>query len=275
MIPSRAGRRTRRPARASPSHRPALRTETPWHSRRTPRRTSTARCSWRRPGNRRCCASWTRTSLPRATTPAAGRRARKWRRPLRSAPMTTCSTTIAAGAHIAKGMSWWSCSATSSATTWVHDGGLGAGIVHVADPELGVLGQSGTLGGSQLIAAGAALSVEAAHDRPGHHVLLRGRCRQPRHLPRGGQRGRRLEAAVVFVVQNNGWAVSVPQSHSTGGIIRTTVPSATAWPVSRGRRPGPLRCLRRRDRSRGAGAHGGGPSLIEAHTVRLDAATTQ
>jgi len=38
--------------------------------------------------------------------------------------------------------------------------GLGAGIVHIAWPQLGVLGQSGTLGGCFPIAAGAALSAK-------------------------------------------------------------------------------------------------------------------
>ena len=37
--------------------------------------------------------------------------------------------------------------------------GLGAGIVHIAWPQTGVLGQSGTLGGSFPIAAGAGLSI--------------------------------------------------------------------------------------------------------------------
>src|SRR4030088_1629949 len=37
--------------------------------------------------------------------------------------------------------------------------GLGAGIVHIAWPQLGILGQSGTLGGSFNIAVGVALSA--------------------------------------------------------------------------------------------------------------------
>jgi pyruvate dehydrogenase E1 component alpha subunit len=95
--------------------------------------------------------------------------------------------------------------------------GLGAGIVHTADPAHGVLGQSGTLGGSQLIAAGAALSAK-----------IRGTDQVTMCFCGDGaaNRGTFHEAAnaagawklpIVFVIQNNGWAVSVPTEQSTGG----------------------------------------------------------
>lgn len=95
--------------------------------------------------------------------------------------------------------------------------GLGAGIVHVADPDRGILGQSGTLGGSQLIATGAALSAK---------IRKTGQVAMCFFGDGAANRGTFHEAAnaagawklpIVFVVQNNGWAVSVPTSQATGG----------------------------------------------------------
>lgn len=96
-------------------------------------------------------------------------------------------------------------------------GGLGAGIVHIADPDVGVLGQSGTIGEGFLIASGAALSSK-----------LRGTDQVTVNFSGEGaaNRGPFHEAAnvagawklpVVFIIQNNGWAVSVPVSYSTAG----------------------------------------------------------
>ena len=87
--------------------------------------------------------------------------------------------------------------------------GLGAGIVHIAWPELGILGQSGTLGGSFPIASGAALSARL---RGSDQVVL---C----FFGEGASnRGTFQEAAniasawklpVVWLCENNRWAVSV------------------------------------------------------------------
>jgi len=87
--------------------------------------------------------------------------------------------------------------------------GLGAGIVHIAWPELGILGQSGTLGGAFPIASGAAL---AAQMRGTDQVVI---C----FFGEGAaNRGTFLEAAnvaslwklpVIWLCENNGWSVSV------------------------------------------------------------------
>jgi len=87
--------------------------------------------------------------------------------------------------------------------------GLGAGIVHIAWPALGILGQSGTLGGAFPIAAGAGLSARL---RGSDQVVL---C----FFGEGASnRGTFQEAAnaaslwrlpVVWLCENNNWAVSV------------------------------------------------------------------
>lgn len=93
--------------------------------------------------------------------------------------------------------------------------GLGAGIVHIASPDHGVLGQSGTLGGNFPIAAGAAM---AAKMRGTGQVTL---CFFGDGASNRGTFHESANAAsvwrlpVVWVCQNNGWAVSVPATAST------------------------------------------------------------
>jgi pyruvate dehydrogenase E1 component alpha subunit len=93
--------------------------------------------------------------------------------------------------------------------------GLGSGIIHIAAPELGILGQSGTLGGCFPIAAGAALSAKY---RGTDQVCV---C----FFGEGtGNRGQFHEAAnaagvwklpVIWICENNGWAISTSVREST------------------------------------------------------------
>lgn len=119
------------------------------------------------------------------------------------------------GEMIAKGLSLTKMYGDFLANTAGTTRGLGAGIVHIAAPELGILGQSGTLGGAFPIAAGAALSAKY---RGTDQVCL---C----FFGEGtSNRGTFHEAAnavgawklpVIWLCQNNGWAVSVAQSECT------------------------------------------------------------
>jgi pyruvate dehydrogenase E1 component alpha subunit len=87
--------------------------------------------------------------------------------------------------------------------------GLGAGIVHIADPALGILGESGTVGGNFPIAAGAALS---ARYRGSDQVCL---CFFGEGAANRGTFHEAANAAsvwklpVVWLCENNGYAVSV------------------------------------------------------------------
>lgn len=143
------------------------------------------------------------------------------------------------------------------------------GVMRVVYPELGVLGESGTLGGCFPIAAGAGLSVKVkGEDRVvlcffGDGTSNRGTFHESanfcavRKLP------------VVFLCENNGWAVSMPTERSTavkdiadrakgyampGKVIDGNdveqVHSAVSEAIARARR-------------------GEGPSLVEAKTYRL------
>jgi acetoin:2,6-dichlorophenolindophenol oxidoreductase subunit alpha len=94
-------------------------------------------------------------------------------------------------------------------------GGMGAGIVHIADPSVGVLGQSGTLGACFPIAAGAAFSsVYRGTDQVCVCFFGDGT----------GNRGPFHEAAnvaslwklpVIWICENNGWAISTSVARST------------------------------------------------------------
>ena len=121
------------------------------------------------PGGRRRRAARATTS---SSTPTAAS-ATRWPRACRSA----------------------SCSATSSAAPRGSTGGKGGGTVHFVDPEVGVLGQGGTLGSNFVLGAGAGDLGPAARQRPRRRRLLRRRRGRARHLPRGGAPGCGLEAA--------------------------------------------------------------------------------
>ena len=155
------------------------------------------------------------------------------------------------------------------ATTAGSTRGLGAGIVHTVAPEVGVLGQSGTVGGTFVLAAGAALS--AKYRESGQVVL----CMFGDGTANRGTFHEAANAAgawklpVVWLCENNGYAVSVPLSESTPvadlasraagygmpGVIvdgqdAVAVHEAVADAVVRAR-------------------SGGGPTFVEAKTTRF------
>lgn len=95
--------------------------------------------------------------------------------------------------------------------------GLGAGIVHVCNPEIGVMGQSGTLGRGQLLATGAALSAKLrGTDQVAMHFFGDGSSNLGTFHEAANAAGA-WKLPVIFVIQNNGWAVSVPVEYSTAG----------------------------------------------------------
>lgn len=147
--------------------------------------------------------------------------------------------------------------------------GLGAGIVHIAWPELGILGQSGTVGGSFPIAAGAGLSAKY---RGTDQVTL---CFFGEGTSNRGTFHESANAAgvwklpVVWFCENNGWAVSTPFEKSTAvdriskravayGMPGVTVDGQDVLAVYDATRKAIARARR-----------GDGPTLIEAVTHRF------
>ncbi|WBB52475.1 thiamine pyrophosphate-dependent dehydrogenase E1 component subunit alpha [Verrucosispora sp. WMMD573] len=154
-------------------------------------------------------------------------------------------------------------------TTQGTTGGLGAGIVHIAWPEVGVLGQSGTLGGSFPIAAGAGLSIR--HRNTDQVVLC--------FFGDGAaNRGTFHEAAnaaalwklpVIWLCENNGYAVSVPAAEALSVPQVADRAAAYGMPgeVVDGMDPDAVytAVAAAVDRARA----GAGPTLIEAMTYRF------
>lgn len=147
-------------------------------------------------------------------------------------------------------------------------GGLGAGIVHIAWPEVGVLGQSGTLGGSFPIAAGAALSAQY---RGTDQVAL---CFFGDGAANRGTFHEAANAAgvwklpVVWLCENNGYAVSVPvaESLSVPNVADRAAAYGMPGEVVDGMDPDAVydAVARAVERARA----GEGPSLIETKTYR-------
>jgi TPP-dependent pyruvate/acetoin dehydrogenase alpha subunit len=146
--------------------------------------------------------------------------------------------------------------------------GMGAGIVHIVDPDRGVIGQSGTLGGSQLIAAGAALSSKLRHSGQvtmcffGDGAANRGTFHEAANVAGA------WKLPIVFVIQNNGWAVSVPVEHSTGGRF---VDRAIGYGMSGVQVNGadPMAVYEAAVTAVSRARNGEGATIIEAKTVRL------
>ena len=149
--------------------------------------------------------------------------------------------------------------------------GLGAGIVHIAAPDLGILGQSGTLGGCFPSAAGAALSAQY---RGTDQVCL---CFFGDGTANRGTFHEAANAAsvwklpVVWLCENNGWAISSPLAETTSvkrisdrasayGMPGLTVDGQDPMAVYEVVAAALERCRR-----------GEGPTLIEAITYRFRA----
>jgi TPP-dependent pyruvate/acetoin dehydrogenase alpha subunit len=148
-------------------------------------------------------------------------------------------------------------------------GGKGGGTAHFVDPSIGVLGQGGTLGSNFTLGAGAAISAQMlGTDRVAAVFFGDGAA------ARGTFHESALQASVwklpvVWICENNGWALSAPiaeqsptehiadraAAYGVPGVVvdgqdALAVHGATSEAIERARA-------------------GGGPTLIEAQTLRI------
>ena len=154
-------------------------------------------------------------------------------------------------------------------TTEGTTGGLGAGIVHIAWPEVGVLGQSGTLGGGFVLAAGAGLSIRY---RATDQVVL---C----FFGEGASnRGTFHEAAnavslwklpVIWLCENNGYSVSVPAASALATPQVADRASAYGMPGIVVDGMDPVAVHEAVTAAVARARQGEGPTLIEAMTYRF------
>lgn len=173
------------------------------------------------------------------------------------------------GYALAKGMSPVTLLADLFGRVGGSVGGKGGGTVHFVDPERGVLGQGGTVGSSFVLGAGAGISAQMLGTDKVVAIFFGDGA-----AARGTFHEAALTAAVwklplVWVCENNGWAISVPiaeqsptadiadraAAYGVPGVVvdgqdALAVREATAEAVSRARA-------------------GEGPTLIEAKTVRV------
>ena len=173
------------------------------------------------------------------------------------------------GYALAKGMSLESLFGDLFARTVGSTGGKGGGTVHFVDPERGVLGQGGAIGSSFVLGAGAAISGQMlGTDRVCAIFFGDGAS------SRGTWHESALQASVwklpiVWICENNGWAVSARISEQSP--TENIADRASAYGV-----PGVIvdgqdaiavfdAVTEAVDRARA----GHGPTLIEAKTMRI------
>lgn len=173
------------------------------------------------------------------------------------------------GYALAKGMSPVTLLADLFGRTGGSVGGKGGGTVHFVDPEHGVLGQGGTVGSSFVLGAGAGISAQMLGTDKVVAIFFGDGA-----AARGTFHEAALTASVwklplVWVCENNGWAISVPiaeqspteniadraAAYGVPGVVvdgqdAVAVREATAEAVARARA-------------------GEGPTLVEAKTLRV------
>ncbi|WP_340317878.1 thiamine pyrophosphate-dependent dehydrogenase E1 component subunit alpha [Rhizorhabdus argentea] len=143
------------------------------------------------------------------------------------------------------------------------------GIMHVVDTARGIYGESGTLGGGLVIATGMAMALKKkrAPQLVAHFFGDGGSNRGTFHESLNWSAVQKLP--VLFICENNGWAVSVPTSRSTAveNIADRAAGYAIPGHVVDGRDAAAVHSVitEAADRARA----GQGPSLIEIKMVRL------
>jgi len=173
------------------------------------------------------------------------------------------------GYALAKGMSPVTLLADLFGKTGGSVGGKGGGTVHFVDPELGVLGQGGTVGSSFVLGAGAGISAQMlGEDRVVAIFFGDGAA------ARGAFHEAALTAAVwklplVWICENNGWAISVPiaEQSPTEDIADRAAAYGVPGVVVDGQDPMAVRAATEEAVARARA--GEGPTLIEAKTLRV------
>ena len=140
---------------------------------------------------------------------------------------------------------------------------------HFSSPRLRVVSPTACTGTQFLAAVGMAKAVKADGGDEVVYVSSGEGATSEGEFPEALNYAGREKLPVLFVIQNNGYAISVPQSQQTGSAIHTI---ARGYEVSSVEVDG----LRFTDMYTTLGPriaemrHGAGPLLVEAHVVRLD-----
>ncbi len=148
-------------------------------------------------------------------------------------------------------------------------GGLGAGIVHAVDAEKGLMGSSGTLGGGFVMSAGAALGAQRlGDDRVSLHIFGEGSANRGT-FHESANAAALWKLPMIWLCENNGYSVSVPHREATS--VEDVADRAKAYGM-------PARIIDGQDveavydavaEAVDRARSGGGPTLIEAKTLRI------
>jgi acetoin:2,6-dichlorophenolindophenol oxidoreductase subunit alpha len=147
--------------------------------------------------------------------------------------------------------------------------GIGAGIVHIAWPALGILGQSGTLGGSFTLAVGAALSSRIREEKQVTLCFFGDGTSNRGTFHEAANAAGVWKLPIVWLCENNGLAVSttIQESCAVSSIAQRAAGYGMPGVVVDGQDPVAVYEAARTAIERAR--DGGGPTLIEAMTCRF------
>jgi acetoin:2,6-dichlorophenolindophenol oxidoreductase subunit alpha len=148
-------------------------------------------------------------------------------------------------------------------------GGKGGGTAHFVDPRCGVLGQGGTLGSGFPLAAGAALSVRLLGEDRVCAVFFGDGAASRGTFHEAALQASTWKLPVVWVCENNGWAISAPirEQSPTQNIADRAAAYGVPGVVVDGQDALAVHAAMSEAVARARG--GGGPTLLEAKTHRF------
>ncbi len=148
-------------------------------------------------------------------------------------------------------------------------GGKGGGTVHFVDPRCGVLGQGGTLGSSFVLGAGAAISAQLLGSDRVVAVFFGDGAASRGTFHEAALQASVWKLPVVWICENNGWALSAPIGEQSPTADIADRASAYGMPgtVVDGQDALAVHTVVAEAVARARA--GEGPTLIEAKTLRI------
>jgi len=147
--------------------------------------------------------------------------------------------------------------------------GKGGGTVHFADPERGVMGQGGTLGSNFVLGAGTAVASQLLDDGRVTVVFFGDGAAARGTFHEAGLQAAVWKLPLVWVCENNGWAISAPiaEQSPTRDIADRAAAYGVPGVVVDGQDPLAVFAATRTAVQRARA--GEGPTLVEAKTLRI------
>jgi pyruvate dehydrogenase E1 component alpha subunit len=173
------------------------------------------------------------------------------------------------GYPYAKGMTFDQLFGDLFARTTGSTGGKGAGTAHFADRDKRVFGQGGTIGSNFVLGAGAALSAQLLGEDRVTVVFFGDGASARGTFHEAALQASVWKLPVVWICENNGWAISAPFSEQSPTADVADRAPAYGMPgvVVDGQDPLAVFAAVREAVERARA--GDGPSLVEAKTLRI------